>query len=94
MQDRFSEAYERAFKVPLLDYNFYRDLLSRNFHSYSFDQLAAEYPCIVVRSKAELNATTSNWLLELNPDHCMVEGIQVYTVGIPCETIRRAAQNK
>jgi hypothetical protein len=94
MQDRFSEAYERAFKVPLLDYNFYRDLLSRNFHSYSFNQLAAEYPCIVVRSKAELNATTSNWLLELNPDHCVVEGIQVYTVGIPCETIRRAAQNK
>jgi hypothetical protein len=94
MQDRFSEAYGRAFKAPLLDYNFYRDLLSRNFHPYSFKQLAAEYPCIVVRTAVELNAKTSSWLAELNPDHCSVEGIQVYTVGIACEKIRRAAQNE
>jgi hypothetical protein len=93
MEDRFSEAYGRAFKVPLLDYNFYRDLLSRNFHPYSFKQLAAEYPCIVVRASVELNAKTSSWLLGLKPEHCLVEGIQVYTVGIACEKIARAAQN-
>jgi len=33
-------------------------------------------------------------LLELKPDHCLVEGIQVYTVGIACEKIRSAAQNE
>jgi hypothetical protein len=93
MQDRFAEAYARVFKAPLLDYNFYRDLLSRNFHPYSFRQLAAEYPCIVVRTAAELSPTTSNWLVELRPDHCVVDGIQVYAVGIACEKIRRAAQN-
>jgi hypothetical protein len=94
MEDRFSEAYGRAFKAPLLDYNFYRDLLSRNFHPYSFKQLAAEYPCIVVRTAVELNAKTSSWLPELNPDHCSVEGMHVYTVGMACEKIRRAAQNE
>ena len=94
MQDRFSEAYVRAFKIPLLDHNFYRNLLLRNFHPYSYAQLAAEYPCIVVRTFLELNAKTSNGLLELNPDHCLVEGIQVYTVGIACEKIRSAAQNQ
>jgi len=31
-------------------------------------------------------------LLERNPDHCVVEGIQVYTLGIACEKIRRAAE--
>jgi hypothetical protein len=30
---------------------------------------------------------------ESHPDHCLVEGIQIYTVGIPCEKIRRAAQS-
>jgi hypothetical protein len=94
MEDRFSDAYVRAFKVPLLDHNFYRNLLLKNFHPYSYAQLAAEYPCIVVRTFLELNAKTSNGLLELNPDHCLVEGIQVYTVGIACENIRRAAQNQ
>jgi hypothetical protein len=33
-------------------------------------------------------------LLELKPDHCLVDGIQVYTVGIACEKIRSAAQNE
>jgi hypothetical protein len=56
--------------------------------------LAAEYPCIVVRTAVELNAKTSSWLAELNPDHCSVEGMHVYTVGIACEKIRRAAQNE
>jgi hypothetical protein len=32
----------------------------------------------------ELDAETSNWLLESHPDHCLVEGIQIYTVGT-CE---------
>src|SRR5258706_15065420 len=91
MEDRFSEAYARAFEVPLLDHNFYRNLLLKNFHPYSYAQLAAEYPCIVVRTSLELNAKTSNGLLELKPDHCSVDGIQIYTVGLACEKIRRAA---
>ena len=94
MEDRFSEAYARAFEVPLLDHNFYRNLLIKNFHPYGYAQLAAEYPCIVVRTFLELNAKTSNGLLELKPEHCSVEGIQVYTVGIACERIRRAVQNE
>jgi len=53
-----------------LDHNFYRNLLLKNFHPYSYAQLAAEYPCIVVRTSLELNAKTSNGLLELKPDHC------------------------
>jgi hypothetical protein len=93
MEDRFSEAYVHAFKVPLLDHNFYRNLLLKNFHPYNYAQLAAEYPCIVVRTSRELNAKTSNGLLELKPDHCSVEGIQIYTVGLACEKIRRAAQD-
>ena len=40
--DRFSEAYGRAFTVPLLDHRFYRHLLLRNFQPYSYAQLAAE----------------------------------------------------
>lgn len=94
MVDRFSAAYGRAFKVQLLDHSFYRHLLLRDFHPYSYARLAAEYPCIVVRTSEELNANTSDGLLELNPDHCVVEGIQVYTVGIACEKIRRAAENE
>ncbi len=94
MQNRFAEAYARLFKAPLLDYDFHRDLLSRNFYRYSFRQLAAEYPCIVVRSAAELSSQTSRWLNELHPEHCLVEGVHVYTVGIACEKIRRAAQGQ
>jgi hypothetical protein len=94
MEDRFSEAYERAFKAPLLDHNFYRNLLLKNFHPYSYAQLAAEYPCIVVRTFLKLNAKTSNGLLDLKPDHCSVAGIHVYTVGIACEKIRNNYVNK
>jgi hypothetical protein len=93
MEDRFSEAYVRAFEVPLLDHNFYRNLLLKNFHPYSYKQLAAEYPCFVVRTALELNEKTSNGLLDLNPDHCLVERIQVYTVGIACEKVRRAMRD-
>jgi hypothetical protein len=76
MEERFSEAYARAFTVPLLDHNFYRNLLLKNFQPYSYAQLAAEYPCIVVRTSLELNAKTSNGLFELKPDHCSVEGFK------------------
>lgn len=93
MEERFSRAYARVFEAPLLDYNFYRDLLSRNFRPHSFKRLAGEYPCIVVRSAAELNVNTSRWLLELHPDHCSIEGVQLYTVGVPCEKVQRAAQS-
>jgi hypothetical protein len=48
--------FARAFKVPLLDHKFYRDLWSKNSH-----------PCIVVRTARELNAETSSWLLESHP---------------------------
>jgi hypothetical protein len=94
MEDRFSEAYLRAFDVPLLDHNFYRHLLLRNFHPYSYAKLAVEYPCIVVRTSQELNAGNSAGLLELKPEHCVVEDIQVYTVSIGCGKIRDAMQNE
>lgn len=90
---RFSDAYARAFKEPLFDHSFYHQLLTKNFRPFSYAQLGAEYPCIVVRTGYELNATNSFGLLELHPEHCLVEGIHVYTVGIGCEKIRSAAQN-
>ena len=93
IQGRFAEAYARQFEAPLLNYNSYGDVLSRNFQPYSFRQLAAEYPCVVVRAARELDPSTSIWLGDLCPDHCVVEGVQVYAVGIACEKIRRAAQN-
>jgi hypothetical protein len=91
LEDRFSEAYVRVFKVALLDHSFYQSRLQKNFHRYSYVQLAAEYPCIVVRSPRELDASTSFGLLELKPDRCAVRDIQIYTVGIACEKIARAA---
>ena len=93
MRQRFGEAYARAFNVPLLDHDFYENRLLKNFQPYSYAQLASDYPCIVVRTHLELDARTSNGLLELKPDHCMVQDIHVYAVGIPCATIRRAAQS-
>jgi len=93
MEDRFSEAYARAFHVPLLDHSFYRHLLLRNFRPYSYAQLAAEYPCIIARISHELDAATSNGLLDLKPDHCKIEDIHVYTVGIACEKIRESYAN-
>jgi hypothetical protein len=90
-EDRFSEAYARVFKVPLLHHSFSQNGLQKNFHRYSYAQLAAEFPCIVVRSPRQLDANTSFGLLELKPDHCAVRDIQIYTVGIACEKIARAA---
>ena len=88
MEDRFSDAYQRIHKTPLLDHNFYRNVLLKNFHTTSYPKLAAEYPCIVVRARSEFDARTSIGLFELKPDHCTVAGIHVYTVGIACEKIQ------
>jgi hypothetical protein len=91
MEQRYSGVYQRAFKVPLLDHSsYYLGELRKNFLPFSYPQLAAEYPCIVVRTYLPLNAATSLGLLELNPDYCRVESVNVYTVGIACEKIRDA----
>jgi hypothetical protein len=68
MEDRCSEAYRRVFNVPLRTLGLYRSQLLKNFHPFSYAQLAAEYRCIVVRTSLELNAKTSFGLLELNPN--------------------------
>jgi len=88
MENRFSDAYARVFDVPLLDHNFYRNVLLRNFHQYSYAKLAAEYPCVVVRVSQPLNANSSAGLLELKPERCTVEDINIYTLGITCAKIR------
>lgn len=94
MRERFGAAYTRAFDVPLLDHDFYENRLLKDFHPYSYAQLAIDYPCIVVRTYLELDAKSADGLLELKPDHCQVRDIHVYTVGIPCATIQRAAQGE
>jgi hypothetical protein len=90
MEDRFSDAYVRAYRTPLLDHNFYRNVLLRNFRTISYAQLAAKYPCMVVRSHREFDAKTSIGLFELKPDHCAIEGINVYTIGIACEKVQNS----
>jgi hypothetical protein len=87
MENSFSEAYARAFREPLLDHSFYRNVLLKNFRPYSYAQLATDYKCIVVRTSRELDANTSSGLLELGPDHCVIEYIHLYTVGIACRKI-------
>jgi hypothetical protein len=89
MKDRFSDAYVHAFEVPLLDNNVYTHRLAKNFRPHTYAKLALEYPCIVVRSHIELNDENSTGLLELKPDHCMIEGIHVYAVGIACAKVQR-----
>ncbi|MBR1124571.1 hypothetical protein JQ628_23815 [Bradyrhizobium lablabi] len=86
--DRFSNAYQRIYTTPLLDHNFYRNELLKNFRVTDYQKLAAEYPCIVVRTLAEFDAKTSIGLFELKPEHCKVGDINVYTVGIACEKIK------
>jgi hypothetical protein len=91
MEEQYSEVYQRAFKVPLLDHSSYLlGQLRKNFLPFSYPQLAAQYPCIVVRTSQPLNAATSLGLLELQPDYCLVDGISVYAIGIACEKIRSA----
>ncbi len=89
MKDRFSASYARAFETPLLDQSDYSPVLTRNFRPHSYAKLAAEYPCIVVRTQRELNGGNSSGLLELNPDHCVIGHTHVYAVGIACAKIQR-----
>ena len=88
MRERFSTAYAGAFTVPLLDHNAYTHVLKNDFRPYSYARLAADYPCIIVRSAAELDAENANGLLALKPDHCVIEGINVYTVGLACAKVQ------
>lgn len=90
MKDRFSEAYARAFKLPLLDHNVYMNRLARNFRPDTYTNLASDYPCIIVRSFIELNDENSAGLLKLKPDHGVIEGIYVYTVGTACAGVQWA----
>jgi len=90
MKQRFASAYERGFSVPLLDHNPYTHVVKRNFRPTTYAQLAADFPCIIVRSKAVLVEETGNGLLSLSPEHCQVEDIHLYTVGIPCAKVRDA----
>lgn len=46
---------------------------------------------MVVRTAKLLDVGNSHGLLELGPQHCVVEGVQVYTLGIACEKIGIAA---
>jgi hypothetical protein len=92
IEDRFSEAYARTHKLPLFDHKIGRDLLYKDFHLYSYAKLTEDYPCIVLRSDRQLASGSPEDLAKLNPDHCVVEGVQVYTVGIACEKIRQAAE--
>jgi hypothetical protein len=89
MKDRLSDSYTQAFAAPLLDHNVYSPYVAKNFRPYTYKKLALEYPCIVVRT-AKLLVKSSHGLLEMDPDHCVVEGVQVYTLGIKCERIRTA----
>jgi hypothetical protein len=91
--DRFADAYNRVFKAPLLNHQA-SNVLYKNFHPYRYTTLAGEYPCIVVRTYWKLDAKSSKELFDLNPEHCSVDDVQIYTVGIPCAKIRQAFQSK
>ena len=58
--------------------------------TYTYKQLAAEYPCIVVRTDVALNSENSLDLFQFNPGHCVIAGIHVTTVGIACRSIAAA----
>ncbi|WP_142251221.1 hypothetical protein [Bradyrhizobium sp. UNPF46] len=88
MRERFSTAYANASPARLLDHNTYTHVLKNNFRPYSYATLGADYPCIVVRSAVALEADNAIGLLALNPDHCVIEGIHVYTVGLACAKVR------
>jgi hypothetical protein len=91
LKDQFGQVYVRLFGAPVLDQRVEINLLEKNFKPYSYPELAAEYPCIVVRSIEPLNGPAD--FLAMNPDHCAVAGIEVYTTGIACTTIRDAFQS-
>lgn len=89
-KERFSQSYARAFRAPLLDHIAPMNVMTRNFRPYTYRQLAAEYPCIVVRTDVPLDRENSLDLFQFNPDQCVIEGIHVTTVGIRCRTISAA----
>jgi hypothetical protein len=37
-----------------------------------------------------LDADNSIGLLALNPDHCLIEGVHIYTVGLACAKVRES----
>jgi hypothetical protein len=88
MRERFSAAYASVFTAPLLDHNTYTHVLKNNFRPDTYAKLAADYPCIVVRSAEALDAGNAIGLLALNPDHCEIEGIHVYAVNLACAKVR------
>jgi hypothetical protein len=45
----------------------------------------------VLRSDRPLAPGSPADLAGLNPDHCMVGAVHLYTIGIACEKIRQAA---
>ena len=90
LKQRFSTAYERGFSVPLLDHNPDTHVVKRNFRPTTYAKLAADFPCIIVRTKAVLDQETDNGLLALSPERCEVEDIHLYTVGIACTKVRDA----
>jgi hypothetical protein len=93
IKDRFSDAYARVFKTPLLNHQA-SNLLYKNFLPYSYAKLATEYPCIVVRSYWKLDGQSSKELFDLNPEHCSVDNVEIYAIGIACEKIKQSFQSK
>ena len=90
MKDRFSESYAKSFDVSLLDQNTSTRSLTKNFRPTTYKKLATEYPCIIVRTHVEAADSNTVGLFELKPDHCVIEGIHVYAVGIACAKVQRA----
>jgi hypothetical protein len=89
-KDRFSLSYAQAFKAPLLDHVALMNVLTRNFRPTTYKQLAAEYPCIVVRTDIPLDRENSLDLFQFDPDQCVIDRIYVATVGIACRKISQA----
>jgi hypothetical protein len=61
IEDRFADAYARVFKAPLLNHQA-TNVLYKNFLPYSYAKLAAEYPCIVVRTHWRLDNLPRSFL--------------------------------
>ncbi len=94
MRERFSAAYASAHAAPLLDHNTYTQVLKRNFLPSNYAKLAADFPCIIVRSPWELTEDTAIGLLALKPDRCVIEGIHIYTVGLACAKVQGSFQGE
>jgi hypothetical protein len=74
----------------LLDHVALMNVLTRNFRPTTYKQLAAEYPCIVVRTDIPLDRENSLDLFQFDPDQCVIDRIYVATVGIACRKISQA----